>query len=86
MDCGTVADGQREHGDVLSAGGERMKMKYYQLLGLTPFGAWFIPGGQTNSMNAEWHQVVTLGTDGTMKITKFDRWVQRTINDVITTH
>ena len=49
-------------------------------------GAWFIPGCNTNSMNSQWQQVVTLDVSGTIKITKFNLWVQRTTNDVITTH
>ena len=49
-------------------------------------GAWFIPGSSTNSMQSQWQQIITLNSTGTMTITKFGHWVQRTTNDVITSY
>ena len=39
--------------------------------------------GNTNSMPG-WNQLFELGADGTVKISKFGRWLQRTTNNVIT--
>ena len=39
--------------------------------------------GPTNSMSG-WNQVFELDADGTVKITKFGRWIQRTTNNAIT--
>ena len=46
---------------------------------------WRIPGGPTNSMTG-WDQEISIDAAGTYKVDKFGRWVQRTIDDVITTH
>ncbi len=46
---------------------------------------WWIGDGPTNSMTG-WTQVVSIDGSGTVRITKFDRWVQRTTNNVVTTN
>jgi hypothetical protein len=46
---------------------------------------WRIPGGPTNPMSG-WDQVFSIDEAGTYEIDKFDRWVRRTIDNVITTN
>ena len=46
---------------------------------------WRIPGGSTNPMTG-WNQVFSIDEAGTCEIDKFDRWVRRSTNNIVTTH
>lgn len=45
---------------------------------------WTIDGTQINSMTG-WNEVFTVDSSGTFKVQKFGKWVQSTINGVVTT-